>query len=752
METKANCRIQLKQHFNSNRLRMILALFLIAGFTLLNLFLTAGRQSLEVKGIYAGSFLLAGLPLNTAAWAMPIYQILGAAAQNLCVEPALVFVILHLCVYALVLCAGGLLGGYYAGLLSLAASGLLEAGGGSFYNAEQSLYSFFLLLLLSLILLERRESTLKTALLCGLAAGASLLVRTPLFLFPPVFVFCGWLSGRDRSGAFVRRSLVFLAASYVLLIPWGMLNRSVSGEFSLFDGRRAASNIITAAKGSVYTMEGDSRRLAGLGEEDSAFKYYISETAKTPVFHAWAALRRLWHIFLFYPFLSGFLLLAMAASREKDKTLIFSLPVYFVLIHSALSVEKRYFYPLLYLFPPLIIGSLLPRFYGKSPEKSRFAAKSVFFLSGLAFCAVFAAEAIISAYPARAARNSADYGSFSRALERFPRDRAFREIRCARFRELGNDNGFYECLSGCGREFKDKAKEYFLLAVKSGKPADIPLPAEEKMDCLIIRMLRELELGDQAEAGASFEQAYYLYEAGQNLLRGEPYGADREIAGLIKLNSDGFWTKYVYPALLLWPPEGEARILAGIKKRAALTPPLSSLDRELALMPEHGEFGARLAREKIFSDMVLNVLGLPDRLLRLIMEEDAKRSRALSNLAADKMSAGDLPGAEKLLREALDIHVSNPEALMDLCALAIRKNKKTKALDACRSASYAVYSVPENRLPGFEMLASEADFESYKLLNSLGRKPEAALVLRDCVKRASPSWPGFSAAAKELGR
>lgn len=733
----------------SDRGRIILALLLVAGFTLLNLFLSGGPLIPGIKGIHSGSFLLAGLPLNTVGWSMPMFQVLGAAALNLGLESALVFIVLHLFIYALVFCAGGLLGGYSAGLVSLAAAGLLEAGGGFTYDTEQSLYSFFLLLLLSLILLKRSENTLRTALLCGLAAGASLLVRTPLFLFPPVFVLCDWLSGRDRSKDFTRRSLVFIAASYVLLIPWGILNRSVSGEFSLFDARRGASNIITAAKGSIYSMEGDSRRLAGIGEDDSAVKYFFAEVAKAPVFHAWTVLRRLWHIFLFYPGLFGFLLLAILASREKNKALCFSIPVYFVLIHSFLSIEKRYFYPLLYLVPPLAIGSFFQRFNPRSAEEGPFQRKSVIFIFGLSFCAVLAVEALILSYPYRAARNSSDYGSFSRALERFPRDRVFREIRLARLRERGDYEGFLKSLSGYIREFDDEAKKYFLQAIKSRKPSAIEIP-QTNLDYWIIRMLRELELGDHAAAAASLDQAYYIYESQRNLLRGAPYETDRKIAGLIRENSSDFWDHYVYPAILLWPPEGAAAILSGLKKSAALTSRLGSLDAELALMRAHGDFGAGLARGRIFSAMFLDVMGLPHALLRLIMAADLEKSKALSDRAVDRMQGGDLPGAEKLLREALAIYASNPEALMDLCMLRLRRGEKTKALDACRSASYAVYSVPENRLPGFDLLASEAAFESYKLLGSLGRKPEAAQVLRVCVEKAPPAWPGLSAARAAL--
>ena len=490
----------------------------------------------------------------------------------------------------------------------------------------------------------------------------------------------------------------------------------------------------------------DSRRLAGLGEDDSAVKYYIGEIAKAPVVHARTVLRRIGYIFLFYPVLLGSFLLAIVTSREKNKLLIFSIPVYFILIHSFLSIEKRYFYPLVFLVPPLIIGSFFPRLNARAREEKAFDAKSVFFLFGLSFCAVLAVEAVILTYPVRAARNSADYGSFSRALERFPRDRVFREIKCARILERGDDEGFYNCLSVYSREFKDKTKEYFLLARKARKPSEIEIPPEVRLECLIIRMLREYELGDQAAAAVSLEQAYSCYEVELNCLRGVTNETDGELAGQIKQNSSGFWDRSVYPALLLWPPEGAAAVLAGLKKRVELTPRLSSLEAELALMRAHGEFGAGLARGKIFSERFLDVMGLPPSLLRLIKEEDAKRSKALSDLAVDRMRAGDSPGAEKLLREALDIHAANPEALIDLCMLWLKENKRTKALDACRSGFYAVYSVPENRRPGFDILASEAAFASYKLLNSLGRKQEAAQVLRDCVNRAPAAWPGLPGA------
>ena len=89
---------------------------------------------------------------------------------------------------------------------------------------------------------------------------------------------------------------------------------------------------------------------------------------------------------------------------------------------------------------------------------------------------------------------------------------------------------------------------------------------------------------------------------------------------------------------------------------------------------------------------------------------------------------------------------------MSLCSLRIRENKGNEALEACQSAADAVYSHPENRTPGFQILASEASLASYRLLNALGRRAEAKETLRRAVEKAPDSWPGLDMAKKELAR
>ena len=135
-----------------------------------------------------------------------------------------------------------------------------------------------------------------------------------------------------------------------------------------------------------------------------------------------------------------------------------------------------------------------------------------------------------------------------------------------------------------------------------------------------------------------------------------------------------------------------------------------------------------------------------------LRKEKEKRSRQLSDSAVNAMRAGDFPAAQNFLREALKIYPANPEALMSLCSLRIRENKGNEALEACQSAADAVYSHPENRTPGFQILASEASLASYRLLNALGRRAEAKETLRRAVEKAPDSWPGLDMAKKELAR
>jgi tetratricopeptide (TPR) repeat protein len=135
---------------------------------------------------------------------------------------------------------------------------------------------------------------------------------------------------------------------------------------------------------------------------------------------------------------------------------------------------------------------------------------------------------------------------------------------------------------------------------------------------------------------------------------------------------------------------------------------------------------------------------------RLTDSAYVKRSKLISDLAVEKIRAGDLRAAEGLLRRALVADRYNPEALISLCGVLMPGNEKKGALVNCKGAASAVNASRKNNIPELRMLASEAEFTSYKLLVSLGRDGEAREALCKCRKLAPRDWPGLAESGAEL--
>lgn len=582
----------LAGRITATRARSALAPLLLALlFCCLNLWVFPRFESLytELIQIDFGGFLLAGLPGSDVTLNMPFAEILVSAALSLGVGPEPLFIVLHLGLYALVFFTGCLLRGYWAGLLALVIAGLFGVGRELIY--EQAVYTWFLLLVLALTLLHREKRSLKSGLLCGLAIGSSMLVRTPLFLFAPLFIICDRPGTGESRAAFVRRSLAFLAVCYALLVPWGLLNRAETGQFRLFDTQRSANNVIIAAMGGVYSTFANSAKAAGLAPGETPAGYYFREAARRPFFFAVGTLRRLWHILLFYPVFFAFLLAALALSREREKALVFCLPVYFAVVHSAVALEKRYLYPLPYLLPPLLTGTFVQARREDLPEARAFAGKAVLAAFWLTFCAVLCVEALVLAYPLRSGRAEPAPGAYGRASELFPGDRRLCTIKCAELWVDGADDAYAACMLDYGRRFRDPVAKYLFTVMNAPSAAAAPLPTPEEMrpapaQIYAARMLRELELGDREAAKASFGLAYReLNPAGpktaydwQHLT---PYKNDQALRERLNSDTDWFWDTQVYETLKLWPARRVPKILAEISAVAPLSPRLARLGEVL---------------------------------------------------------------------------------------------------------------------------------------------------------------------------
>jgi hypothetical protein len=682
------------------------------------------------------SFLLAGLPYQDVAWSMPLFGAALAAARSLGAETGLLLAA-RLAAYLLTFAAGALFRGRGAGLLALAAAGVFEISGAFSYDAEQSFYSCFLLLLLCLLLRRGRKDSWRLSALSGLALGAGLLVRTPLFLFAPAAELCRRFCGAGRGRAFWLRAGLFLAASVVLLLPWGRLNHFVSGKFALLDAQRAACNLVTAARGAVYTMNGDPAALGAPGGA-SPLGYYLREAAASPLSFALTVLRRLRAILQFHPALLLLFLAAAVFSRGRDRLPLLLLPGYFLAIHALLPVEERYFYPLLFLLPPLF-GA--PFFKNSSGDRLAEGITSVCAALGLA--AALLVSGLVLAYPARARHNSAQGVTFAAASARLPADRTLRELACAELWVKGDDAGQQACLAALSAAHGDAGLAYALAVFSSSAPAALPGPPGCATSCAAALALREAELGGHSAAAATLARARALYAAEHSGLQSAPYAKDRELEELLKGAEGPFWSVFVYKELLRLPPERMAKILAALGKAGSFDGRLQLLADACAEM-RTGAFGPRDLRRWLAPD----ALGLSHAGLARLWAPGAAASKGLEAEAGRLAAAGDSRGARAALLRALEAPFNPGTAgvYMGLCSL---DGPKQETLNYCRAAAYGAYFSADGRPP---LAAAEAGWRAYELLRALGRPEQARGELQRAAQNAPAQWPRRAEAADALAR
>jgi len=128
----------------------------------------------------------------------------------------------------------------------------------------------------------------------------------------------------------------------------------------------------------------------------------------------------------------------------------------------------------------------------------------------------------------------------------------------------------------------------------------------------------------------------------------------------------------------------------------------------------------------------------------------AEKIKGLFYSTLEKTRSWRLKSVRQLLFKKVEINPRSPEGLMNSCHALVKENQKERALDACQSVVYAVSVGTVGNMAGYEILGAEASFESYKLLNALGRQEEAGETLLWAVKNAPASWPRLSEARKYL--
>lgn len=591
-----------------------------------------------------GELLLHAVKSRAAAWTMPLLSLLWAGVQHLDIPPSLpsrlAALLSALAAFGLGSRGGGpARGALFALAVSLAALTRRTA------DTEQELYSLALLLFLNLELARQSGKKIASSAAAGFAAGITLLIRTPLFLFPPLAVLYGWAGRRDWR-RWALGSAVFLLLAYSPLLPWARVNHFLTGKASLLEQERPVSNLITGALGLTFTIEGDARALAGISRDENVYRWAARTVAANPGRYAAAVARRAWHVFLMSPWL--FLLagagLLLARSRENRFLAFFC--AYFVLVHCLLAVEERYFYPLRYALALMAAAGgweLLKKRGLALPGRERdyFTAP----LFSAAALLTLAALAVIWRFPGAAREPLV-------ALTAELRERPGEAWLLRKRGEVlfsfglaaeGTESMRLACAAG------GDARACWLHAALTGRPAEPP-PVFDRYDLLLVKLLRELELGDKAAARGTFRASMEIWLKERNLVRGR--GRDQEeLAKLIETNKT-YWDSDLSGALAYFTPGTRRRLLSVMRGMPEFSGGIGRLEAAAALADRLDyDMAAALVRETLAGP----ARGGRDR--SGLKPLPAALALALETARADGSLPGLLLGCGPSLRETAEFYI-----------------------------------------------------------------------------------------------
>ncbi len=268
-------------------------------------------------------------------------------------------------------------------------------------------FSVIVLISAGMLVWRARKPSIGTSVLLGLALGASLLFRSVLVYFPPVWALAEWFFFRRR-GLKTRWRLILpvLIIPYVFLVPWVGMNWAVYGRFVPLELDRANNVVIAGALGHVTTIEGDMRVLVedppDWGRGGAVLRWAAREVLRHPIRYAGSVAKRFLYVVSLHPLL---FLLALSAVwiRRRNRGLQQAglLALYFLGIHCLVAVQKPYLEPLWPLFV-VLAASLVPvpaageSKQGRTLEYRLSAAWMCCCLAVLMGACLFALSAVIS--------------------------------------------------------------------------------------------------------------------------------------------------------------------------------------------------------------------------------------------------------------------------------------------------------------------------------------------------------------------
>lgn len=310
----------------------------------------------------------------------------------------------------------------FSGALAAIIAAPILAG---FLYTDRCLYNLHILAVACVLVWRAQAPSRPRSLLLGVVLGGSLLVLSPLFLFPIVLLLYEWGCPRpvlsERSKKSISQSMVVLITPFVLLIPWVLMNWQIHHRFILFEDGRADILIRTGALGYVSAILGNHDFiLSGHTSGSGTFVWATKWILLHPLSYLLAYGKRLLYAVSLHPVLySGGLVGAWLLRQREESRQLALLIVYFIGIHCLMSVEERYFssiLPLLSAFAGCAVSYwLAPR----DEQIRRYAAVGVFSVVLLPLAALHLyVIGLVLAYPGRASSHT----DLSQRLKECPLD------------------------------------------------------------------------------------------------------------------------------------------------------------------------------------------------------------------------------------------------------------------------------------------------------------------------------------------
>ena len=573
------------------------------------------------------------------SWAMPQMSFVYFAVERLPFGLEFLPLALFCAVMALLLLGAGIaLRSLWTGLLAaiLFFLFLLSPVPGVEVNAhsyvESMCYAAAVMLVGYALVLRARlaRRSLLTELMLGAVIGFSFMIKSPLALLPPFLAIYDIWSGKLRNG---ETSWKLLLAGclfpYLFLFPWMYMNYAFNGQLLFFENGRASQNIISGVMGIVYTMEG-AQTVAEFTTGSSVLLWAAKTVLSHPLAYAASVLQRIYLAFTWYPLLFSVSLATVCRFRRDAKIQTLGcLALYFVLMHSMLSTDPRYFYP---LWPVLLLCCAAMLDFGVPAGwtgREALFSKFVFFMFfGLATLNYITLSRHLLAYH----DDLLPSGERVRTEERAGLAPDFETLAFASQQALLDDDPktaySYASRALLGRKSYESSFAYARAAVANGKDV-LPSLKQHVLDCAVDRVGCEFILAaDAVQKGRdSLASKYFQLAYQRNLEESVSLNAHdiEQSAAIYTAHRTADATVVLDGYLKLtetFPPKLSAR-MKNVFLRAGLPLKLSEQDRFDFALGRYLLQGGRMFKE-LTPDRVLAQYRSP--ILRLLAEELCRES------------------------------------------------------------------------------------------------------------------------------